>query len=508
MVRDVLFELRQEKGLRVKGLFVDRERKEGHVDDIVVMLDKGTGAIFYGTLADKRMQLAVRNAIEAAVRYSDEDPGTYDLSWQVRNVWYQYEGDSLGLAIAISVIARLLDQQIPQDLAFTGVVTKDGEITRVGGIQEKVKAAREAGISKVVIPFANKGEFPDEFLHEFVEPVSTLEEALHVVFPNLYEIYFEPMIKQTLLRLNNIKREKYQTNLYVNRTQVEREVDNFLRSDKSGLVILGHSGVGKTNLVGHLVEKWIEAKHLVLMYLCSALSDDLERTLEKDLGGTVPLEKSLKKLNQIASKWNTHVILLFDGINEYSYREKTPAELLRDIDNFIVRYTRYSRVKVILTCRNVTWTQLERLGKTELCWERYYNIGEKNVLTLQEFTPEEFQMGYGLYQQAFDLQTDFDKLSEQTKQRCRDPLMLRLVAEVNRSRRIPWDAPTFAVFAEYFEKRVGHQLDALIFLNNMVEEMFNSNSDALSLSEMHNSGKFKDIDSQSLQATYTRLKDQ
>lgn len=74
MVRDVLFEIRQEKGFRVKGLFVDKERREGHVDDIVVMLDKGIGDVFHGILADRRMQLAVENAVEAAIRYTDEDP--------------------------------------------------------------------------------------------------------------------------------------------------------------------------------------------------------------------------------------------------------------------------------------------------------------------------------------------------------------------------------------------------------------------------------------------------
>lgn len=129
------------------------------------------------------------------------------------------------------------------------------------------------------------------------------------------------------------------------------------------------------------------------------------------------------------------------------------------------------------------------------------------MITLQEFTSEEFQQGYGLYQQTFKLKTDFDKLSERTKQRCRDPLMLRLVSEVNQYKPIPEDAPTFVVFEEYFNKIVGQQLDAIIFLNNMVEEMFNRNSDTLSLLEMHNSGKFRDLDSQDLRTTYVRLKD-
>ena len=75
------------------------------------------------------------------------------------------------------------------DTAMTGEVTLTGLVLPIGGVKEKVLAARRAGIRRVILPQANKKdlrELPDHVRQEmqfhFVERV---EEVLGLVIPNL-----------------------------------------------------------------------------------------------------------------------------------------------------------------------------------------------------------------------------------------------------------------------------------------------------------------------------------
>ena len=66
------------------------------------------------------------------------------------------DGPSAGVAIAAALMSLFRDKAIRQNLAMTGEVTLTGRVLPVGGVREKVLAARRAGIQAVLIPRHNE----------------------------------------------------------------------------------------------------------------------------------------------------------------------------------------------------------------------------------------------------------------------------------------------------------------------------------------------------------------
>ena len=72
------------------------------------------------------------------------------------------------------------------DLAMTGEITLTGMVLPVGGIKEKIMAARRAGITEIVLPAANKRDFDEiaEYLKDGLD-VYWAEDYMQV-----YEVAF------------------------------------------------------------------------------------------------------------------------------------------------------------------------------------------------------------------------------------------------------------------------------------------------------------------------------
>jgi ATP-dependent Lon protease len=91
--------------------------------------------------------------------------------------------------MATTLASTYTRQPVRDDTAMTGEITLGGLVLPVGGIKEKVLAARRAGIKRVIMPQANKKDLrdlPDPVRNEmeFVF-VSRVEEVLSAAIPNL-----------------------------------------------------------------------------------------------------------------------------------------------------------------------------------------------------------------------------------------------------------------------------------------------------------------------------------
>ncbi|MDD2709251.1 MAG: BREX system Lon protease-like protein BrxL [Verrucomicrobiae bacterium] len=91
------------------------------------------------------------------------------------------EGPSAGLAFAVGVASAITKQPVPNDVAFTGEVTMKGFVHGIGGLAQKLDAAKKSGVRTVLIPKDNEKELqelpPQVAGSVKVICVSTLEEA-------------------------------------------------------------------------------------------------------------------------------------------------------------------------------------------------------------------------------------------------------------------------------------------------------------------------------------------
>jgi ATP-dependent Lon protease len=97
------------------------------------------------------------------------------------------DGPSAGVTMATAILSAIRKQPVRSDLAMTGEITLSGAVLPVGGIREKVLAARRYGITTFVLPERNAVDIPE--LPEEVRadmtfvPVRTIDEVLALALP-------------------------------------------------------------------------------------------------------------------------------------------------------------------------------------------------------------------------------------------------------------------------------------------------------------------------------------
>ena len=71
------------------------------------------------------------------------------------------DGPSAGVAMFTSLVSLLLGKAAKPDVAMTGEITLRGLVLPVGGLKEKILAAKQAGIKMVILPARNKKDIPE-----------------------------------------------------------------------------------------------------------------------------------------------------------------------------------------------------------------------------------------------------------------------------------------------------------------------------------------------------------
>ena len=125
---------------------------------------KGTGRIVpLGSI-----QRVMRESIEAGAQYikakhqelgiTEEWRSSYDVAVLATFMGIPKEGPSAGVTIVTGIVSALKGIPVRNDLAMTGEITIMGKVLPIGGVQEKVRAAVDAGIKEVLLPEENLKE--------------------------------------------------------------------------------------------------------------------------------------------------------------------------------------------------------------------------------------------------------------------------------------------------------------------------------------------------------------
>ncbi len=71
------------------------------------------------------------------------------------------DGPSAGVAMFVSLVSLLMHKPVRPDVAMTGEITLRGLVLPIGGLKEKILAAKQAGIKTIILPARNKKDMPD-----------------------------------------------------------------------------------------------------------------------------------------------------------------------------------------------------------------------------------------------------------------------------------------------------------------------------------------------------------
>ena len=89
------------------------------------------------------------------------------------------DGPSAGITMATALLSLALATPIKRNLAMTGELTLTGKVLAVGGVKEKIIAARRASINEIILPADNKRDYDEIPLY--------LKEGLTVHFANEFK---------------------------------------------------------------------------------------------------------------------------------------------------------------------------------------------------------------------------------------------------------------------------------------------------------------------------------
>jgi ATP-dependent Lon protease len=160
----------------------------GDLLEIEVAVVRGRGRLHLtGTLGDVLKEsagaaLTYARSRAAVLGVDEEFARTRDLHVHIPAGATPKDGPSAGIAIAAALVSALTGVAVRGDTAMTGEVTLRGRVLPIGGLKEKLVAARRGGVRHVIIPRGNAREL-EEIAADIKEglvihPVAGMDEVL------------------------------------------------------------------------------------------------------------------------------------------------------------------------------------------------------------------------------------------------------------------------------------------------------------------------------------------
>ncbi len=164
----------------------------GDVLFIEALRMRGKGAlVLTGQLGE-----VMRESAQAAYSYAksrakeleidEEDFNNYDLHIHIPEGAIPKDGPSAGITLATAMVSALSQRPIRKDVAMTGEITLRGNVLPVGGVKEKVLAARRARVNTIILPQQNRRDM-DEV------PKEPFKDIRFVFVDNVRQVFREAL---------------------------------------------------------------------------------------------------------------------------------------------------------------------------------------------------------------------------------------------------------------------------------------------------------------------------
>lgn len=164
----------------------------GDTLQIEVNVMPGKGEIMLtGQLGDvmkesARTGISYIRSVSSDYQIADDFFEKYDIHVHIPEGAVPKDGPSAGITMATAMLSAITEQKVRADIAMTGEVTLRGRVLPIGGLKEKLLAAKNAGIKTVLVPkknLADVEELSQEITKGFeILPVEHMEEVLKAAF--------------------------------------------------------------------------------------------------------------------------------------------------------------------------------------------------------------------------------------------------------------------------------------------------------------------------------------
>jgi ATP-dependent Lon protease len=159
-------------------LFIEAGRMPGGSKGLIM-----TGQL--GPVMQESVQAALTWVRASATRYGI-DPDlfkTSDIHIHVPAGAIPKDGPSAGITMATALLSMLTERCVRPRLAMTGEITLTGQVLPIGGVKEKVLAAKRSGVVEVILPFENEVNVREDLKSEqigdiAIRYVKTMEEVV------------------------------------------------------------------------------------------------------------------------------------------------------------------------------------------------------------------------------------------------------------------------------------------------------------------------------------------
>ena len=164
----------------------------GDTLQIEVNVMPGKGEIMLtGQLGDvmkesARTGISYIRSVSRDYQIADEFFEKHDIHVHIPEGAVPKDGPSAGITMATAMLSAITEQKVRADIAMTGEVTLRGRVLPIGGLKEKLLAAKNAGIKTVLVPKKNLADV-EELSQEITKgleilPVEHMEEVLKAAF--------------------------------------------------------------------------------------------------------------------------------------------------------------------------------------------------------------------------------------------------------------------------------------------------------------------------------------